>query len=1556
MGRTRKHPGNCRLTAPRGAQAYGLPRLLALALGIGLLGLAGPSRAATNRYVDGLAGNDALDGLAATVADGHGPKATIQAAINAAAPGDTVVVHPGAYPETVRFTTADLILTSLDPADPATVAATLISGAPAEPGARPGVVFASGAGSGAVLSGFTVSTGSGRGIHCTDGATPTLAHCILRDNHGDLDRPGGAILCVDSAPLIRNTLICGNTSSSGPGGLELLRSSPQLLNCTLADNSGAGAAEPAGGGLLCRDSNPVLRNCILWGNRDATWPDCPQIVSLGASAPTVAYSCVQGGLAAGAPGASWGAGNLEADPLFAEPATGNYRLRSTGGRWDGTQWAVDAVSSPALDAGDPADDGAAESAPNGARINLGFDGNTPFASRSPVAPPAFVLAPTAIALPEGGTASFTVSLSRAPAAPLAVTVRLEPPGTGLALVSGQAFSLDPSNWVAGVAVALSAPEDDADTADAEAVLWIEAVGLAPASLRVTAVDDDVALSLSGGAPAGTTFHERGTEVPLTAQPPEHWHFVRWQGDTAGLADPLAAATSIHLEAPASVNAEFAIDRHSLAIRSDYGAPQGAGEYDYGALAVWSVSSPVAWAPGERRVADCAGAAITMDADRVITVAWQTEFLLTASATGPGRVEPAADWFAADAPVRLTAIPERGCHFRGWAGDLPHERALDNPLNLALDQPRTLQASFARNPVSNWAAVTVNQPRRPGADYGWLEVFLDPAGGWQSDLSIMVPPEAPTMPLAYYRAWPLEAPERTVGGDFVGDTPGWLPRDWLRCPQWPTERCLVTRVPPLFPGHTRSLRLLGCAAGPQGIVAPHSALYADAVVQFALYLPDSLPPEITLAEFWHNGVGVALRTDAAATARIELGNPDTLRSAALNQPLIPGAWNVITLFQWSQSDADGDGMDDGWEKRTFLGRAQTGSDDADGDGLSNLAEYRLGTDAMAPDSDLDGMRDGWEVAVGLDPFVNDAAADPDGDLIPNLIEARLGTDPHLADVPRALFTALSSLASFWPLSQSFENPLAADLRLTPAGTATFADGALRLQAAGSASRTGLPAAQATAPARTLALWFQSAGRGVLLSTATAAGQPAATLQLDALGRLAAAVAGTGPDGAAAVWSLEVDTLANGWHQLVLTCPDPGAPVLFLDGAQVCTAGDSAAIVLLALAPWDQVYVGADSAARETPLLSYCGLTCGLAWFSEALSAAAVQQLYRAGRTLPLDTLLPLDLDADGLPDGWEYGCFGDLDQYAQDDPDQDGLSNADECRLGCNPTVPDTDGDGLVDGAEVYTHGTDPTRPDTDGDGLDDGREVNQIGTDPRRADTDGDGLPDGWELAHGLSPLTANSATDGAPDALADTDGDGFTNATEMARGTDPNAPDVGGALVSFVTPSTTVREAKTALSIEVGLSELPPGRDTVTLVVACTGGSARRGTDFQFTDTPITFSVGQLSATVHVALLGDVEPEPEETIILALQTVRGARLGAYRTHVILLADAVSPADDTDRDGLPDAWEMRWFGNLEQGADGDPDRDGLTNLEEYRCGSRPDRPYRTANPAELRLRVTGIGR
>ncbi len=59
-----------------------------------------------------------------------------------------------------------------------------------------------------------------------------------------------------------------------------------------------------------------------------------------------------------------------------------YHVRSKYGRWYDNQWINDDVTSPCIDAGDPAFDYSKEPEPNGGRINIGAFGNTPTASKS----------------------------------------------------------------------------------------------------------------------------------------------------------------------------------------------------------------------------------------------------------------------------------------------------------------------------------------------------------------------------------------------------------------------------------------------------------------------------------------------------------------------------------------------------------------------------------------------------------------------------------------------------------------------------------------------------------------------------------------------------------------------------------------------------------------------------------------------------------------------------------------------------------------------------------------------------------------------------------------------------------------------------------------------------------------------------------------------------------------------------------------------------------------------------------------------------------------------
>jgi hypothetical protein len=86
----------------------------------------------------------------------------------------------------------------------------------------------------------------------------------------------------------------------------------------------------------------------------------------------------------------------------------------------------------------------------------------------------------------------------------------------------------------------------------------------------------------------------------------------------------------------------------------------------------------------------------------------------------------------------------------------------------------------------------------------------------------------------------------------------------------------------------------------------------------------------------------------------------------------------------------------------------------------------------------------------------------------------------------------------------------------------------------------------------------------------------------------------------------------------------------------------------------------------------------------------------------------DTDSDGLPDWWEQqivnfnasdAIMTIEDVLPEDDFDGDGLTNAEEFSEGSDPRLLDTDGDLLIDGAEIHKYFSSAIKIDTDGDGV-----------------------------------------------------------------------------------------------------------------------------------------------------------------------------------------------------------------------------------------------------------------
>jgi hypothetical protein len=220
----------------------------------------------------------------------------------------------------------------------------------------------------------------GGGIYDVSSSS-VLTNCIFTNNRASYN--GAGIYNRRSKQLLINSIFtCNSTNWNGSSIYMNDNSNIILINCTFKGNYGNN-----GDTLSCHPSlysgTAWLSNCIMWNsgneiyNKDYLMRIDPIIL--------VTYSNVRGG---------WeGQGNIDIDPLFADPNNGDFHLKSQAGRWDpasgswpcttlGTGWMIDNVTSPCIDAGDPNGPIGDEPQPNGGIINMGAYGGTSQASKS----------------------------------------------------------------------------------------------------------------------------------------------------------------------------------------------------------------------------------------------------------------------------------------------------------------------------------------------------------------------------------------------------------------------------------------------------------------------------------------------------------------------------------------------------------------------------------------------------------------------------------------------------------------------------------------------------------------------------------------------------------------------------------------------------------------------------------------------------------------------------------------------------------------------------------------------------------------------------------------------------------------------------------------------------------------------------------------------------------------------------------------------------------------------------------------------------------------------
>ena len=192
---------------------------------------------------------------------------TIQAGIDAAANGDTVLVADGTYTgegnRDIDFLGKAITVRSENGPEKCIVDC---EGLPY----HRGFYFFRSEGSGSVLEGFTIRGGwaagplsSGGGILC-GGASPLIRENIISDNRaaGDAsDDGGGGIACFNSAAIISDNVLESNTATPNGGGILCAWNSSVTISGNTVENNVAQVG--AGGGISVIESSAAIYDNII---------------------------------------------------------------------------------------------------------------------------------------------------------------------------------------------------------------------------------------------------------------------------------------------------------------------------------------------------------------------------------------------------------------------------------------------------------------------------------------------------------------------------------------------------------------------------------------------------------------------------------------------------------------------------------------------------------------------------------------------------------------------------------------------------------------------------------------------------------------------------------------------------------------------------------------------------------------------------------------------------------------------------------------------------------------------------------------------------------------------------------------------------------------------------------------------------------------------------------------------------------------------------------------------------------------------------------------------
>ena len=178
---------------------------------------------------------------------------------------------------------------------------------------------------GTSITNCRIEQNAGGGIECSETSSVQVQDCIIKQNRA---KYGGGIYCSPTGNAdISGCIIAQNTATETGGGVDVIstRGLVTITNCTITQNT----AHDRGGGIstFIEFSQFTLTDSIVWDNHSHSKH---HEVSPGGRRIIIKSCDIQEGFAGmdREPDGEWFIyeNNIDADPRFINPDTGDYRL------------------------------------------------------------------------------------------------------------------------------------------------------------------------------------------------------------------------------------------------------------------------------------------------------------------------------------------------------------------------------------------------------------------------------------------------------------------------------------------------------------------------------------------------------------------------------------------------------------------------------------------------------------------------------------------------------------------------------------------------------------------------------------------------------------------------------------------------------------------------------------------------------------------------------------------------------------------------------------------------------------------------------------------------------------------------------------------------------------------------------------------------------------------------------------------------------------------------------------------------------------------------------